>query len=65
LIPSLEEYVLASQKEARIEHFRRQPDGAWLLRILERGDTLVLPSIGCEVSVDRAYLKVFDPLVGE
>lgn len=58
-IPSCQEYVLASQKEPRIEHFRRLPDGTWLLRILRPGDRLVLESIGCEIDVARAYLKVF------
>src|SRR5690606_32322896 len=48
-IPSFQEYVLASQKEARIEHFRRLPDGTWLLRILRPGDRLILDSIGCEI----------------
>lgn len=65
-IPSFQDYVLASQKEPRIEHFRRMPDGTWLLRILLPGETLVLDSIGCELAVDRAYLKVFDePESGE
>jgi Uma2 family endonuclease len=59
-LASLQEYVLASQKESRIEHFRRMPDGAWLLRILRPGDRLVLDSIGCAIAVDRAYLKVFE-----
>jgi hypothetical protein len=57
----LKDYVLASQKEARIEHFRRLPDGSWLLRIHQRGDRVKIDSIYVELSVDRAYLKVFDP----
>jgi len=64
-IESLKEYVLASQKEARIEHFRRLPDGSWLLRIFQRGDRVGLDSTGIELSVDRAYLKVFDPPAAE
>jgi len=60
-IESLKDYVLASQKEARIEHFRRLPDGSWLLRIHQRGDRVKIDSIDVELSVDRAYLKVFDP----
>lgn len=59
-IETLQEYVLASQKEARIEHFRRLPDGSWLLRIFLRGAQVRLDSISAELSVDRAYLKVFD-----
>jgi Uma2 family endonuclease len=64
-IESMQEYVLASQKEARIEHFRRLPDGSWLLRIFLRGDRVRLDSINAELSVDGAYLKVFDPPAGE
>lgn len=60
-IPSFQEYVLASQKEARIEHFRRVPDGSWIFRTLRAGERLVLASIGCEILVDRAYVKVFEP----
>ena len=30
-IPTLQEYLLVSQKEPRIEQFIRQADGCWLL----------------------------------
>jgi Uma2 family endonuclease len=60
-IPSFQEYVLASQKEPRIDHFRRLPDGSWIFRTLRAGDRLVLASIECEILVERAYLKVFAP----
>jgi hypothetical protein len=43
-----------------IEHFHRQADGTWLYRALGPGERLVLPSIECELPVDRAYLKVFN-----
>lgn len=58
-IPSFLEYVIVSQKKARVEHFRRQPDGRWVLTLLGAGDRLVLESIGCEVAVDEIYWKVF------
>ena len=29
LMPSLQEYVLVSQAEARVERYRRLPSGAW------------------------------------
>ena len=63
-VASVRDYVLASQKEARIEHFRRLADGSWLLKILRPGDRLVLESIGCELAVERAYLKVFAVAAG-
>jgi Uma2 family endonuclease len=32
LIPSLQEYVIVSQSERRVEHYRRLPSGAWEYR---------------------------------
>lgn len=58
-IPSFQEYVLASQKEPRLEVFTRQPDGSWLLRIYGPGERAVLSSAGCSLEVDRVYLDVF------
>lgn len=58
-IPSLQDYVLASQKKPRIEHFHKQPDGSWLLRTAGPGERIVLESAACELDVDRAYVKVF------
>ena len=58
---SISDYVLISQTEARVEHFRRQPDGRWLLTVLGPGTTLALESIGVNVAVDRIYLKVALP----
>jgi Uma2 family endonuclease len=57
-VPSIAEYVLVSQKEVRIEHFQRQPDGRWLLSILGPGTQLELESVGVVIDVDRVYLKV-------
>ncbi len=59
-LPSLTDYVLVDQKQVLIEHFRRQLDGTWLLRVVAAGRRLELPSIGCEVEVDEIYLRVFD-----
>ena len=58
-IPSFVEYVLASQTTVLVEHYRRLPDGTWLYRTLGPGEVLALPSLGCEIPVDRLYLKVF------
>lgn len=59
-IPSLQEYVLVAQKKVQVEHFHRQDDVGWLLRVLGPGDHLALPSLGCEIAVDEIYLKVFE-----
>lgn len=58
-LPSLADYVLVSQKQILVEHFQRQAGGNWLLRALGPGERLALPSLGCEVALDRLYLKVF------
>jgi len=58
-IASLRDYLLVSQKKVRVEHFCKQADGTWVLRALGPGDRVVLASVGCELAVDRVYLKVF------
>jgi len=58
-LPSVQEYVLASQKQEQVEHFHRQPDGSWLLHVYGTGETVSLPSLGCELKVDEVYFKVF------
>ncbi len=59
-IAALQEYVLVSQKSVAVEHFHRQADGAWLLRILGPGERLVLPALSCEIAVDEIYFKVLE-----
>ncbi len=56
-IPSIRDYVLVSQGKVQIEHFRRQPDGTWTLRVLGPGDHLEVAD--CRIPVDEVYLKVF------
>ena len=55
-LASLQEFILVSQKQRKVEQFLRQPDGTWLLRALRDGDRLVIGSAGCEVAVDDLYL---------
>lgn len=64
-IPSVQDYVIASQREPRIDHFQRQVDGSWTLRILRRDDILNLDAVGCQIPVARAYLKVLEAPVDE
>lgn len=58
-IESLQEYVLLSQTEVRVEHYSRQRDGSWIYRSIGAGGELALPSIECVIAVDRVYAKVF------
>ena len=57
-IESLQEYVLVSQEECVIEHFRR--DGKqWIYTPVEgREARLVLPAVNCEIPLDEIYRQV-------
>jgi Uma2 family endonuclease len=59
-IPSLREYVLVGQLRPRIEVFRKNDAGQWVL-VAEAGsgEQAALESIGCSLSVDEVYA---DPL---
>jgi Uma2 family endonuclease len=54
--PSFVEYVLVSQRERRVEHFRRLESGQWLLTV-HQGDEAVLelPAIGCAIPLGEIY----------
>jgi Uma2 family endonuclease len=64
-VASIQEYVLASQKEPRIEVFSRQADGAWMLRSYGPGESAAISSIGCALDVDRVYRDVFEAVPGD
>lgn len=59
-IPSLCEYVLVGQRKRRIEVFRKNVAGLWVL-VAEagEGERATLESIGCTLAVDEVYT---DPL---
>ncbi len=59
-ISALTDYVLVAQDRARVEHFKRQADGSWVLRILGPTDNLTLEAAGCDVAIAEIYHKVFD-----
>jgi Uma2 family endonuclease len=54
-LPSLRHYILASQDEARLEHYRRNDDGTWTLTIAEAGAKVALPDLGGDLVVDDLY----------
>lgn len=60
-IPSLQEYVLVSQRGPRIEVFRRGSGGTWVFYEAGPGESVALESLGVSLSVDEVY---FDPMVG-
>jgi Uma2 family endonuclease len=58
-IPTLQEYLLVSQKEPRIEQFTHQPDGRWLLNEAAGLDAgLELPSLRITLSLAEVFSKV-------
>jgi Uma2 family endonuclease len=58
-IASLRDYLLVSQHERRIEHYRRNKDRTWTLQDAREEDSVRLESIGCTISVAAVY---HDPL---
>jgi Uma2 family endonuclease len=60
-LESLQEYVLVSQDEVRVERFTRS-GGAWSMSVSSRlGETVRLSSIGCDVPLNEIYAKVAFP----
>lgn len=58
-LESLREYALVSQSEPRIEIFRRQPSGDWLLSESAGMEAVCrFDSVGCTVTMKDAYDKV-------
>lgn len=58
-LPSLKDYILVSQYRVRVEHFSRQKNNVWLLKIYEDlNDVVELDSIGCKVPLKMIYLKL-------
>lgn len=56
-IASLSDYVLVSQTEPRVEHYRRMADGSWVYRAAAVGEQIVL-STGAVLSVDELFAGV-------
>ena len=58
-LESLQEYVLISQDEPRVEKYVRQPGGHWLLsEAVGLEATIQVPSIQCEMRLSEIYEKV-------
>ena len=57
-ISSLQEYVLVSQDERRVECYRRQTESGWYYTRVEHPDSsLSLASLGVELKLDEIYLN--------
>ncbi|MEO8073529.1 MAG: Uma2 family endonuclease [Acidobacteriota bacterium] len=58
-LDSLQDYILVSQYRVRVEHFSRQANNEWTLKIYEDlKDVVELKSIKCKISLKLIYLKI-------
>lgn len=58
-LKSLKDYVLISQNRVRVEHFSKQKNNVWTLKIFENLDEVVdLKSINCKINLEFIYLKL-------
>ncbi|SLM29903.1 conserved hypothetical protein [Desulfamplus magnetovallimortis] len=59
LIPSLQEYILVSQHDCRIEKYVREAEGKWIYSLYgEMGQSMTIASIGCELLLSDIYYRV-------
>lgn len=58
-VPSLTDFVLVSQRVARLEHFAREGDGSWRYRVAVAGGRIELATATVLV-VDELFDGVFD-----
>ena len=56
-LESLQEYLLVTQNERRVEQFTKQSDGSWRMTEMTEG-SLTLESVGCTLSFDDIYNKI-------
>lgn len=60
-IDSLQDYILISQHQAKIEVYTRHISGKWLYsQVKGLTSTLELSSIGCTISLSQLYAKTID-----
>jgi Uma2 family endonuclease len=60
-IASLRELVFVSQREPRLEVWRRSERGTWEVFEAGAGESVELETTGAKLEVDRVYAGAFDP----
>lgn len=58
-LESLQEYVLVSQDEIKVEVYRKDNQGNWSVQTLGKGDDLKLNSVGLTLTMTDIYEDVF------
>ena len=58
-LPSLQDYLLVSQTECRVEHYARQPGNHWLLtEYQDLGDCIELNSLASQLRLSEIYERI-------
>jgi Uma2 family endonuclease len=57
-LDSLQEYVLVNQKRRRVECFRRNKEGLWVLYSYNQNESLQLTSLDFQISMEALYEDV-------
>lgn len=62
-IPTFTDYLLVSQTEPLVEHFRLDKSGFWVLAatVTDLADCVEIASIGCELKMAEIYDRVAFP----
>ncbi len=60
-LPSLEEYVLVDPDTRRVEAFRCNPQGQWVLHDMSDGPVFAAASIDCSVPMEQVFDGVDPP----
>lgn len=65
LRPSVQAVVFVSWPDRRVEHYRRQPSGEWLLTEARDHAVISLPTLGIEIPLDEIYRHMDDVLAAQ
>lgn len=57
-LDSLQEYVLVYQNQIKLEVYRRDDSGNWLIEVLGKNDKLRLGSVGLNLTMEEIYEDV-------
>ena len=58
-IESLSEYLVVAQCEYKVEHFKKQSDGRWLLEDIRSLERIVeMESVSCTLALKDIYERV-------
>jgi Uma2 family endonuclease len=59
-IEDLQEYILISQDEVKVELYRKDKDNNWLKYILDKNDSVILDSVNLQLTMTEVYEDVLN-----